>query len=58
MSGSTRLRLATWNVNSLTARLPRVEEWIGYAQPDVAVPAGDEAVGRHLPDCHLRRSRL
>jgi exodeoxyribonuclease III len=35
MSGSTRLRLATWNVNSLTARLPRVEEWLGYAQPDV-----------------------
>ncbi|MGB7050279.1 MAG: exodeoxyribonuclease III [Acidimicrobiales bacterium] len=35
MSGSTRLRLATWNVNSLTARLPRVEEWVGYAQPDV-----------------------
>jgi exodeoxyribonuclease-3 len=29
------VRIATWNVNSLTARLPRVEEWIGYAQPDV-----------------------
>jgi exodeoxyribonuclease III len=29
------MRIATWNVNSLTARLPRVEEWIGYAQPDV-----------------------
>jgi exodeoxyribonuclease III len=35
MSESKRFRLATWNVNSLTARLPRVEEWIGYAQPDV-----------------------
>jgi exodeoxyribonuclease III len=29
------VRLATWNVNSLKARLPRVEEWLGYAQPDV-----------------------
>jgi exodeoxyribonuclease III len=29
------VRIATWNVNSLTARLPRVEEWIAYAQPDV-----------------------
>ena len=29
------MRLATWNVNSLKARLPRVEEWLAYAQPDV-----------------------
>jgi exodeoxyribonuclease-3 len=29
------VRIATWNVNSLTARLPRVEEWIEYARPDV-----------------------
>jgi len=29
------VRIATWNVNSLTARLSRVVEWIGYAQPDV-----------------------
>jgi len=29
------VRIATWNVNSLGARLPRVEEWIGYANPDV-----------------------
>ena len=29
------MRIATWNVNSLNARLPRVEEWLAYAQPDV-----------------------
>ena len=29
------MRVATWNVNSLKARMPRVEEWLGYAQPDV-----------------------
>ena len=29
------MRIATWNVNSLKARLPRVEAWLGDAQPDV-----------------------
>jgi len=29
------VRIATWNVNSLNARLARVEEWLEYAQPDV-----------------------
>jgi exodeoxyribonuclease-3 len=29
------MRLATWNVNSLTARMPRVEEWIGLHEPDI-----------------------
>lgn len=29
------MRLATWNVNSLTARLPRVMEWIERQRPDV-----------------------
>jgi exodeoxyribonuclease III len=29
------MRIATWNVNSLKARLPRVEEWLDIARPDV-----------------------
>jgi exodeoxyribonuclease-3 len=29
------MRLATWNVNSLTARLPRVTEWLDLQKPDV-----------------------
>jgi exodeoxyribonuclease-3 len=29
------MRLATWNVNSLAARLPRVTEWIEANRPDV-----------------------
>ena len=29
------MRLATWNVNSLKARMARVEEWLDYARPDV-----------------------
>jgi exodeoxyribonuclease-3 len=29
------VRLATWNVNSLGARLERVLEWVGVKQPDI-----------------------
>ncbi len=29
------MRLATWNVNSLGARLPRVREWVEANEPDV-----------------------
>jgi exodeoxyribonuclease-3 len=29
------LRIATWNVNSVVARLPRLVEWLELAQPDV-----------------------
>jgi exodeoxyribonuclease-3 len=29
------VRIATWNVNSLKARMPKVEEWLDYASPDV-----------------------
>ena len=29
------MRLATWNVNSLKARLPRVEAWLADVEPDV-----------------------
>lgn len=31
------MKIATWNVNSLKARMPRVEEWIIEQQPDVLV---------------------
>jgi len=30
-----RMRIATWNVNSLKARLTKLEEWLAYAQPDI-----------------------
>ena len=29
------MRIATWNVNSVTARLPRMLDWLGIAEPDV-----------------------
>ncbi len=31
------LRLATWNVNSIKARLPIIRDWLAANQPDVAV---------------------
>ncbi|MEY5059241.1 MAG: exodeoxyribonuclease, partial [Actinomycetota bacterium] len=27
--------IATWNVNSLRARMPRVEQWLAETAPDV-----------------------
>lgn len=32
-----RMRIATWNVNSIKARLPRVTEWLAEAAPDVVL---------------------
>ena len=29
------LKLATWNVNSLTVRMPRLLEWLGVVRPDI-----------------------
>ena len=29
------MRVATWNVNSVTARLPRFNEWLELVEPDV-----------------------
>lgn len=29
------MRIASWNVNSLKARIGRVEDWLAYARPDV-----------------------
>jgi len=31
------MKIATWNVNSIKARLPRVLEWLAEFQPDVAL---------------------
>ena len=50
VDGRSRLmRLATWNVNSLTARLPRVTEWIERERARRALPAGDQAGRRQVP---------
>ena len=43
------MRIATWNVNSLKARLPRVEAWLDEVAARRAVHAGDQARRRRLP---------
>ena len=50
------MKIATWNVNSIKARLPRVVEWLGEFQPDVALlqelKCIDEAFPRmEIEDC-------
>ena len=45
-----RVRLATWNVNSVKARLPRLLEWLDEAKPDIVclqeIKCVDEAFPR------------
>ena len=46
------LRIATWNVNSVGARLPRLLEWLTIAEPDVVAvqeTKASEATFPHLP---------
>jgi len=43
------MRIATWNVNSLKARLPRVEEFLGYADVDVLCLQETKLSDQHFP---------
>jgi exodeoxyribonuclease-3 len=43
------VRIATWNVNSLKARLPRVEEWLQYAEPDVLAIQETKLADKNFP---------
>jgi len=44
------MRLATWNVNSLTARMPRVLEWIDEHQPDILCMQETKQADASFPD--------
>jgi exodeoxyribonuclease-3 len=48
------LRLATWNVNSLKARLPRVEEWLEQVRPDVLCMQETKLADSAFPDLTFR----
>ncbi len=48
------MRLATWNVNSLKARLPRVQEWIEQMQPDVLCLQETKLADVAFPDLTFR----
>lgn len=43
------MKIATWNVNSIKARLPRVLEWLGDFQPDVALLQEIKTVDEGFP---------
>ena len=52
------MRFATWNVNSVKARLPRLLDWLDATGPDVLVPAGDQGRRGRLPGRRGRRAGL
>lgn len=43
------MRVATWNVNSVVARLPRLHEWLDRAQPDVLCLQETKCAGDAFP---------
>jgi exodeoxyribonuclease-3 len=43
------MKIATWNVNSIKARLPRVVEWLAEAKPDVALLQETKVVDDAFP---------
>ena len=52
------MRIATWNVNSLKARQPRVEEWLEYAQPDVLCLQETKLADDAFPHLRVLGARL
>ncbi len=48
------MRIATWNVNSLKARLPRVEEFLGYADVDVLCLQETKLSNKNFPALTFR----
>jgi len=49
------MRIATWNVNSLPARLPRVVEWLASAEPDVVCLQETKTTDATFPAGELER---
>jgi exodeoxyribonuclease III len=50
------MRIATWNVNSLKARLPRVEEWLAQREPDVLLMQETKLSDEAAPEMPFRMS--
>ena len=44
------MRIATWNVNSLRARLDKVVGWLGTAEPDVLLMQETKLADEAAPD--------
>ena len=48
------MRIATWNVNSLKARMERVEEWLALRRPDVLLMQETKLADEAAPDMPFR----
>lgn len=48
------MRIATWNVNSLHARLPAIEKWLTRASPDVLLMQETKLADEQLPELAFR----
>jgi exodeoxyribonuclease-3 len=48
------MRIATWNVNSLKARLDAVEQWLGRAAPDVLLMQETKLADDDVPEVPFR----
>jgi len=48
-SGVSKVKIATFNVNSIKARLPRVLEWLDEASPDIALLQELKTVDEQFP---------
>ena len=47
------VKIATWNVNSIKARLPRVLEWLSEFQPDIALLQELKCVDEAFPETEI-----
>ena len=47
------MRIATWNVNSLMARLPRVVDWLAVIRPDILCPQETKVADELFPRAEL-----
>ena len=50
----TSMRIATWNVNSLKARLDAVEQWLERAAPDVLLLQETKLADDDVPEMPFR----
>ncbi|MBW4077552.1 MAG: exodeoxyribonuclease III [Acidobacteria bacterium] len=49
------MKIVTWNVNSLTARLPRVTQWLSEHQPDVVLLQETKQTDVKFPFAHFEQ---
>lgn len=48
------MRIATWNVNSLAARVPAIEQWLERAAPDVLLMQETKLADEQVPELPFR----